>query len=73
MQKQVGSFRLSVDTLKQLDELSAATRIPRAELLTQLIAEAYDKLQGNPKIKSVLDDLQKINALLEQLDYKLKS
>ena len=73
MATQITAYRLSEETLKKIDELSTFARITRTKLITQLVDEAYDKINGNPKLKSAMEDLQRVNELLEQLDYKLNS
>lgn len=65
------TFRFEEDTYKKLDELCSLARVSRPQLIKQLVNRAYDEMQGNPKLKEALSDLNKINDMLSELDYKL--
>ncbi len=48
-EKEVISMRLSVDTLKEIDDKAAAVGISRNELINQMIAYALANMDDTPK------------------------
>ncbi len=48
-EKEVISMRISVDTLKEIDDKAAAVGISRNELMNQMIAYALANMDDTPK------------------------
>lgn len=61
------TFRCDVAVADQLDEICRMMGIKRSEFLITAITSEYDKLQGNPKMKEMLDQLKKIADTMKQL------
>ena len=50
-EKEVISMRISVDTLKEVDDKAAAVGISRTELINQMIAYALANMDDTPQDK----------------------
>lgn len=61
------TFRCDVAVADQLDEICRMMGIKRSEFLITAITSEYDKLQGNPKMKEMLDQMKKIVDTMKQL------
>lgn len=61
------TFRCDVAVVDQLDEICRMMGIKRSEFLITAITSEYDKLQGNPKMKEMLDQMKKIADTMKQL------
>lgn len=61
------TFRCDVAVADQLDEICRMMGIKRSEFLITAITSEYDKLQGNPKMKEILDQMKKIADTMKQL------
>lgn len=61
------TFRCDVAVADQLDEICRMMGIKRSEFLITAITSEYDKLQGNPKMKELLDQMKKIADTMKQL------
>lgn len=61
------TFRCDVAVADQLDEICRMMGIKRSEFLITAITSEYDKLQGNPKMKEMLDQMKKIADTMKQL------
>lgn len=61
------TFRCDVAVADQLDEICRMVGIKRSEFLITAITSEYDKLQGNPKMKEMLDQMKKIADTMKQL------
>lgn len=61
------TFRCDVAVADQLDEICRMIGIKRSEFLITAITSEYDKLQGNPKMKEMLDQMKKIADTMKQL------
>lgn len=61
------TFRCDVAVADQLDEICRMMGIKRSEFLIIAITSEYDKLQGNPKMKEMLDQMKKIADTMKQL------
>lgn len=57
MKKQLG-IRLDEETVAHLDELARLMNASRATMLEMLIESEFDRVQGNPKAKAVLEALR---------------
>lgn len=61
------TFRCDVAVADQLDEICRMMGIKRSEFLITAITSEYDNLQGNPKMKEMLDQMKKIADTMKQL------
>ena len=56
------TFRCDVAVADQLDELCRMMGIKRSEFLISAITSEYDKMQGNPKLKDMLEQLKQMTG-----------
>lgn len=61
------TFRCDVAVVDQLDELCRLMGIKRSEFLISAITSEYDKMQGNPKMKEMLEQFKQIADTMKQL------
>jgi hypothetical protein len=61
------TFRCDVAVADQLDELCRMMGIKRSEFLISAITSEYDKMQGNPKMKEMLEQFKQIADTMKQL------
>jgi hypothetical protein len=61
------TFRCDVAVADQLDELCRMMGIKRSEFLISAITSEYDKMQGNPKLKDMLEQFKQITETMKQL------
>lgn len=61
------TFRCDVAVANQLDELCRMMGIRRSEFLISAITSQYDKMQGNPKMKEMLEQFKQIADTMKQL------
>jgi hypothetical protein len=59
------TFRLPVYVLDQLDELCKLTDSKRSEILINLIIAEYDRIQGNPKMKEIMQQMVDLEQALK--------
>lgn len=61
------TFRCDVAVADQLDEICRMMGIKRSEFLITAITSEYDRLQGNPKMKEMLEQMKQIADVMKQL------
>lgn len=61
------TFRCDFAVADQLDEICRMMGIKRSEFLITAITSEYDKLQGNPKMKEMLEQMKQIADTMKQL------
>lgn len=61
------TFRCDVAVAEQLDEICRMMGIKRSEFLITAITSEYDKLQGNPRMKEMLEQMRQIADTMKQL------
>lgn len=61
------TFRCDVAVADQLDALCRMIGIKRSEFLISAITSEYDKLQGNPKLKDMLEQFRQITETMKLL------
>lgn len=66
IEKATVTFRAPVSVIEQLDELCRFTGIKRSEFLIAAITSEYDRIQGNPQVKKVLEELRRVSEILNQ-------
>ena len=60
------TMRLPNETARQLDELCQAYNCKRSEFVIAQIQAQYDKLQGSPVFKQMLDSMNALTAKLKE-------
>ena len=66
MKKQLG-VRIDENAIAHLDELARLMNTSRADMLLTLIEAEYDRVQGNPRAKAVLDALRSFADTIQGL------
>ena len=61
------TFRAPSDVVRQLDELCNMMGIKRSEFIVTAITSEYDKLQGNPQMKRMMEQLRQIADTVKQM------
>lgn len=61
------TFRCDVAVADQLDELCTVMGIKRSEFLISAITSEYDRMQGNPKMKEMLEQFKQIAETMKQM------
>jgi hypothetical protein len=61
------TFRCDCAVAAQLDVLCRMMGIKRSEFLISAITSEYDKMQGNPKLKDMLEQFRQITETLKQV------
>lgn len=61
------TFRCDVKVAEQLDELCKIMGIKRSEFLITAITTEYDKMQGNPKLKEMMEQMRMIAETMKQM------
>lgn len=59
------TFRLPVSVLAQLDELCKLTDSKRSEIVINLIIAEYDRVQGNSKMKEIMQQMVELEQALK--------
>lgn len=60
------TFRCDCAVAAQLDVLCRMMGIKRSEFLISAITSEYDKMQGNPKLKDMLEQFRQITETMKQ-------
>ena len=61
------TFRAPSDVIRQLDELCNMMGIKRSEFIITAITSEYDKLNGNPQMKQMMEQLRQIADTVKQM------
>ena len=61
------TFRCDCAVAAQLDVLCRMMGIKRSEFLISAITSEYDKMQGNPKLKDILEQFRQITETIKQV------
>ena len=61
------TFRCSTSVCNQLDELCRMAGIKRSEFITACVTTEYDKMQGNPKLKEIMEQFRSISEQMKEL------
>lgn len=61
------TFRCDVDVVEKLDEICKLSGIKRGDFLINSILAEYDRLQGNPQMRKMLEQLREISETMKQL------
>jgi len=60
------SFRFEYEEIEMLDELSKLYKKSKSLILRQLVRGEYDKVQGNPQLKMMIEKLQEIEGQMKE-------
>lgn len=61
------TFRCDVTIAEKLDEMCRTMGIKRSEFLINAITTEYDKMQGNPQLKKMLEQMREIAETMKQI------
>ena len=61
------TFRCDVAVADQLDEICRMSDIKRSEFLISAITSEYDKMNGNPQMKKMLEQMKQIADTMKQM------
>lgn len=64
MARKLTTLRLTEEQDKMLDELAAITQQGRNEVITNLIVGEHDRINGNPAVKQLMEQM---NLLANQM------
>lgn len=61
------TFRAPTEVVEQLDELCRMAGIKRSEFIIGCITSEHDKMNGNPKLKEIMEQFRAICEQMKQL------
>lgn len=61
------TFRAPTEVVEQLDELCRMSGIKRSEFIIACITSEHDKINGNPKLKEIMEQFRAISEQMKQL------
>lgn len=61
------TFRAPKDVINQLDELCRILGVKRGEFIIVCITSEYDKINGDPKLKEILEQFRGIKEKIKGL------
>lgn len=61
------TFRAPTEVVEQLDELCRMAGIKRSEFIIGCITSEHDKMNGNPKLKEIMEQFRAISEKMKQL------
>lgn len=69
VQKKITTFRLSEETLKELEELSTIWGMNRTQILESLVSAEYMRMTttGRENIETLVNQLNEINVTIKKL------
>lgn len=62
------TFRAPAEVIRQLDEMCSMTGMKRSDFFINAITSDYDKMQGNPQLKKMLEQMRNIADLMKQMN-----
>lgn len=65
------TFRAPVSVIRQLDDLCAMSGMKRSEFFINAISIEYDKVNGNPQLKKMLEKMREITETMKQMNGQL--
>lgn len=60
--------RMPVDVVDKLDKICSLTKQKRSEFLIGIINAEYDRINGNPELKSLLSQMSELSEKLKNLN-----
>lgn len=67
------TFRAPTEVIRQLDELCSMSGIKRSEFFVNAICSEFDKVNGNPKLKKMLEQMREIAETMKQMNGEFSS
>lgn len=61
------TFRCDVSVVNQLDELCKFMGVKRSEFLITAITSEYDRIQGNPKLKEIMEQIRVMSNKVKEM------
>lgn len=61
------TFRAPTAVIEQLDEICSMTGVKRSEFFINAITAEYDKINGNPQLKKMLEQFRQIADTMKQM------
>lgn len=61
------TFRAPTEVIRQLDEMCSMSGIKRSEFFINAISSEYDKINGNPQLKKMLEQMRQIAETMKQM------
>lgn len=61
------TFRADKEVVEKLDELCRMSGIKRSEFLISCIMSEYDRVQGNPTLRKMLEQLREMSETMKQM------
>ena len=61
------TFRAPIAVIEQLDELCKLSGIKRSQFLISAITTEYDKVNGNPEVKKLLEQMRQLNEAMKKM------
>lgn len=61
------TFRAPAEVVRQLDEMCSMTGMKRSDFFINAVTSEYDKMQGNPQLKQMLEQMRNIADLMKQM------
>ena len=62
------TFRAPTEVVRQLDDLCAMSGIKRSEFFINAICAEYEKVNGNPQLKKMLEQMKQIAETMKQMN-----
>lgn len=62
------TFRAPTEVIRQLDEMCSMSGIKRSEFFINAICSEYDKINGNPQLKKMLEQMREIAEMMKQMN-----
>lgn len=61
------TFRAPASVVAQLDEICRMSGMKRSEFIVSAITSEYDKINGNPQMKKMLEQMRQIADAMKQM------
>lgn len=61
------TFRCPTSVMEQLDELCRMGGMKRSEFICACITSEFDKMEGNPKLKEIMEQFRSISEQMKAL------
>lgn len=61
------TFRAPASVVAQLDEICRMSGMKRSEFIVSAVTSEYDKINGNPQMKKMLEQMRQIADVMKQM------
>jgi hypothetical protein len=62
------TFRAPTKVIRQLDEMCSMSGMKRSEFFVNAICSEYDKINGNPQLKKILEQMRGVAEIMKQMN-----